>query len=154
MLLEFWWCSTITLNRKTFRVEVSEDFSANHLWFRSHPPWTALFQFWFSAVNYLKISEQRCFSNDQRWKINFSKQQNQRSTALFQRWFSLKQLWFGAVQRWFSPKQLWTALIFRGCRMTFSSPIFIFFSKLLEVLLFRGPKIWFSSQLVKRRDEQ
>ena len=51
-------------------------------WFRNYQCWPALFQVWFSAVHNLKISEQR-------WKINFSKQRNQRWAALFQRWTAL-----------------------------------------------------------------
>ena len=36
------------------------------------------FQVCFSAVHYLKISEQRWFSSEQRWKRKFSEQKNQR----------------------------------------------------------------------------
>ena len=53
--------------------------------------WSALiqkyFQVCFSAVHYLKISKQR-------WKRKFSELKISAETALFQRWFSLKQRWF------------------------------------------------------------
>ena len=84
------------------------------------------FQVCFSAVHYLKISEQRWFSSEQRWKRKFSELKISAETALFQRlfslkqrwfradqlWFSLKQHWFRAEQRWFPLNQRWTALIF------------------------------------------
>ena len=65
------------------------------------------FQVCFSAVHYLKISEQRWFSSEQRWKRKFSELKISADTALFQRWFSLKQRWFRAEQRWFPLNQRW-----------------------------------------------
>ena len=59
------------------------------------------FQVCFSAAHYLKISEQRWFSSEQRWKRKLSELKISAETALFQRWFSLKQRWFRAEQRWF-----------------------------------------------------
>ena len=58
------------------------------------------FQVCFSAVHYLKISEQRWFSSEQRWKRKFSELKISPETALFQRWFSLKQSWFSLKQHW------------------------------------------------------
>ena len=62
------------------------------------------FQVCFSAVHYLKISEQRWFSSEQLWKRKFSELKISAVTALFQRWFR-------AERRWFPLKQPWTALI-------------------------------------------
>ena len=55
------------------RVEVSEDFSVDHLGFRNYQRWRALFQFWFSAEKSIfqssKISaEHRWFSLQQLWR--------------------------------------------------------------------------------------
>ena len=111
------------------RVEVLKDFSADHLWFRNYQLWQALFQFWFNAAHYLKISEQRWFSSHQRWKIDFPEQQNQPWTALFQRWFSLKHLS--------------TTSIFRGLRMTFVNSNFNFF---------RGTVFSFSAQIANNKE--
>ena len=44
----------------------------------------------FSAVHYLKVSEQRWFSSEQRWKRKFSELKLSAETALFHLWFSLK----------------------------------------------------------------
>ena len=88
------------------------------------------FQVCFSAVHYLKISEQRWFSSEQRWKRKFSEQKNQRwiravsalifsetalkhqifrtkKSALNQSRFSADFLWNRAEQRWFFLKQRW-----------------------------------------------
>ena len=95
------------------------------------------FQVCFSAVHYLKISEQRWFSSEQRWKRKFSELKNQRwiravsalifsetelifsetalkhqifrakKSALNQSCFSADFLWNRAEQRWFSLTQRW-----------------------------------------------
>ena len=84
------------------------------------------FQVCFSAVHYLKLSEQPWFRSEQRWKRKFSELKISAESELFQRWFSLKQSWFSLkqrwntkfseqkisaeselFQRWFSLKQLW-----------------------------------------------
>ena len=89
---------------KPSRVDVSETFSADQLWFRilsglfqrcSLPEnlWTALIQLWTA----LKTEIFR--AKNQRW--------NSAVSALFQRWFSLKQRWFRAEQRWFRAEQRW-----------------------------------------------
>ena len=56
------------------------------------------FQVCFSAVHYLKISEQRWFSSEQRWKRKFSELKISAETALF--------------SSETEPIQSWTALIF------------------------------------------
>ena len=58
------------------------------------------FQVCFSAVHYLKISKQRWFSSEQRWKRKFSELKISAESELFERWFSLKQSWFSLKQRW------------------------------------------------------
>ena len=47
------------------------------------------FQVCFSAVHYLKISEQRWFSSEQRWKRKFSELKISAETALIQSWTAL-----------------------------------------------------------------
>ena len=91
------------------------------------------FQLCFSAVHYLKISEQRWFSSEQRWKRKFSelkisaetalifsetalkhqifRAKNQPCSVLFQSCFSLKQSCFRAVQGCFPLIQRCSALV-------------------------------------------
>ena len=57
-----------------------------------------IIQFWFSAVQYLKISEQRWFNSEERWKPEISELE-----------ISADQRWISAV---FFLKQSWTALVF------------------------------------------
>ena len=63
------------------------------------------FQVCFSAVHYLKISEQRWFSSEQHWKRKFSELKISAETALFQRWF----LWNSADSELNSADFLWTS---------------------------------------------
>ena len=64
------------------------------------------FQVCFSAVHYLKISEQRWFSSEQRWKRKFSELKISAETALFSSETELIQSW--------------TALIFSETELIFS----------------------------------
>ena len=84
------------------------------------------FQVCFSAVHYLKISEQRWFSSEQRWKRKFSELKISAETALFSSETELIQSWTALVfsetalkleifrakksalnQSWFSADFLW-----------------------------------------------
>ena len=114
---------------KVSRVDVSETFSADQLWFRIlsglfqrcsllENLWTALIQLWtalktkiFRAKNQRWNSavqlwnswfraEQRWFSLKQLWNWKFSEQKNQR-------WNRADFLWNRAEQRWFSLTQRW-----------------------------------------------
>ena len=63
------------------------------------------FQVCFSAVHYLKISKQRWFSSEQRWKRKFSEQKNQRwiravSALIFSETALKHQIFRAKNQRW------------------------------------------------------
>ena len=55
------------------------------------------FQVCFSAVHYLKISEQRWFSSEQRWKRKFSELKISTETALFSSETELIQSWTALI---------------------------------------------------------
>ena len=55
------------------------------------------FQVCFSAVHYLKISEQRWFSSEQRWKRKFSELKISAETALFSSETELIQSWTALI---------------------------------------------------------
>ena len=112
------------------RVDVSEIFSADKLWFRilsglfqrcSLPEnlWTALIQLWTALkTEILRAKNQRWNSADFLWNRadselnsadflwnsaetgNFQSKKISAESELFQRWFSLKQSWFSLKQRW------------------------------------------------------
>ena len=112
------------------RVDVSETFSADQLWFRilsglfqrcSLPEnlWTALIQLWTalktqifraknqrwnSAVQLWNRADSELNSADFLWNSsetgNFQSKKISAESELFQRWFSLKQSWFSLKQRW------------------------------------------------------
>ena len=82
------------------------------------------FQVCFSAVHYLKISEQR--------------------------WFSLKQRWFRAEQRWFPLKQRWTALFFEYFRMTIVGLFYTLFKISLSTSISRHINLVFSPVYEKK----
>ena len=112
------------------RVDVSETFSADQLWFRilsglfqrcSLPEnlWTALIQLWTalkteifraknqrwnSAVQLWNRADSELNSADFLWNSsetgNFQSKKISAESKLFQRWFSLKQSWFSLKQRW------------------------------------------------------
>ena len=56
-----------------------------------------MFQFCFSAVHYLKISEQRWFNFEQRWKRKFSELKISAETALFSSETELIQSWTALI---------------------------------------------------------
>ena len=90
------------------------------------------FQVCFSAVHYLKISEQRWFSSEQRWKRKFSELKISAETALFSFETELIQSWTALIfsetalkleifrekkQRWI---RAFSALIFSETELIFS----------------------------------
>ena len=66
------------------------------------------FQVCFSAVHYLKISEQRWFSSEQRWKQKLSELRISAVSTLIFSETALIQSWTALIQM----NQRWTALIF------------------------------------------
>ena len=91
----------------TILIQFSEVFSADYLRFKNYQRWPALLQFWFSAVHFLKIS-------DQRWKINFSEQLKQRWTGPISSETAPNSdnfLWNSYEQRWFFVDSGWQLLI-------------------------------------------
>ena len=119
------------------------------------------FQVCFSAVHYLKISEQRWFSSEQRWKRKFSELKISAESELFQRWFSLKQSWFSLKQRWntkFSEQknQRWIRAV---SALIFSETELIFSETALKHQIFRAKKSalnqsCFSADILWNRAEQ
>ena len=110
------------------------------------------FQVCFSAVHYLKISEQRWFSSEQRWKRKFSELKISAESELFQRWFSLKQSWFSLKQRWntkFSEQknQRWiravSALIFSEIEL--NSADFLWHSAEKAIIQSKENQLWISA---------
>ena len=80
-------------DHKHSRVDVSEEFSADQLWFRIL---SGLFQ-------RCSLPENLWTALIQRWKRKFSELKISAEIALFQHWFSLKQRWFRAEQRGIPP---------------------------------------------------
>ena len=83
------------------RVDVSETFSANQLWFRAVSLWNSAVQLWNSTEFF--SSEQRWFRENRSWS---ALKQSWSALIFFscplnQRW-KTSNLWNSAVQRWLS----------------------------------------------------
>ena len=106
------------------------------------------FQVRFSAAHYLKISEQRWFSSEQRWNGKYLELRISAETALFQLWFSLKRRCYREEQRWFPLKQH-RALTDSEWQVNF--PIF---SKTSEVPQFWGTYFRLPARFEKRSKQR
>ena len=100
-----------------------------------------MFQFWFSAVHYLKISEQRWFSSEQHWKEKLSELR----ISAEQRYFSADYLWHSADSE-LKSSDFW--------RIQNGNSPFAFRSKILEIQEFYAHYSDFQPNLRKEIDNK